>query len=79
MVVRVIPSAVVTPSRCRVDEPRPVELVHHVYEADFGIRWSVELAPSFVVDDLEGGREFVSGRSQGLGMYDLPMSQSKGS
>ena len=53
VVVGEVARAVVVPARCRVDQPAAVDGPDALGDGVLGVRGCPDLAPAFVVDDLE--------------------------
>jgi hypothetical protein len=64
VVVAVVAGAVIEPAGCCVDEAGGVQLADEGGERDLGVGRGVDLAPTFVVDDLFGGGRLVLERGR---------------
>lgn len=53
VVVGEVARAVVVPARCRVDQPAAVDGPDALGNGVLGVRWRPDLAPAFIVDDLD--------------------------
>lgn len=53
VVVGEVARAVVVPARCRIDQPAAVHGPDALGNGDLGVRGRPDLAPAFVVDDLD--------------------------